>query len=201
MWFKFLLVVHVIISIAMVGVILIQRSEGGGLTGGSPSGLMSARGAANFLTRATTILATLFVALSITLAGMATFSRAPGTIDQSLAKKKGALDQAGPAVAGEPSNATAPIVPTVDAATAGGTVKVEGEKSPAALGAAPAKPVDKKLIGTPDPKAESKPLPRAVSKPVVKPVNVPTEVFTPPAAQQTPPVKVPDGLIPTTNPQ
>jgi len=52
--FTFLLVVHAIIAAALVGVILVQRSEGGGLgMGGSPSGLMSARGAADFLTRAT----------------------------------------------------------------------------------------------------------------------------------------------------
>ena len=72
--FKFLLVVHVIIAVALVGVILMQRSEGGGLTtgGGSPSGLMSARGAADFLTRATTILAAIFIALSILHAVLAT---------------------------------------------------------------------------------------------------------------------------------
>jgi preprotein translocase subunit SecG len=71
----------------MVTVILMQRSEGGGLgVGGSPSGLMSARGAADFLTRATAILATLFVVLSIALAGLATVERAPMKIDPSLSK-------------------------------------------------------------------------------------------------------------------
>jgi len=86
--YKFLLVVHAIIAAAMVGVILMQRSEGGGLAGGgSPSGLMTARGAADFLTRATTILATLFVLLSIGLAGLATFNRTPDVLDTSLAKQ------------------------------------------------------------------------------------------------------------------
>ena len=84
--FTFLLVVHVIIAVALVGVILVQRSEGGGLTGGSPSWLMSARGAGNFLTRMTTILATLFVLLSIALAAVATLSSKPDTIDASLAR-------------------------------------------------------------------------------------------------------------------
>ena len=70
--FIFLTVLQAIIGAALVGVILIQRSEGGGLgVGGSPSGLMSARGAADFLTRLTTILATLFVGLSIALAVIA----------------------------------------------------------------------------------------------------------------------------------
>src|SRR3546814_14525007 len=58
--FTFILVVQAIVAAALVGVVLMQRSEGGGLgVGGSPSGLMSARGAADFLTRATTILAIL----------------------------------------------------------------------------------------------------------------------------------------------
>jgi preprotein translocase subunit SecG len=86
MLFTFLLVVQSIVAAAMVGVILMQRSEGGGLgVGGSPSGLMSARGAADFLTRATTILATLFVVLSIALAGLATVQQAPVTIDPNAA--------------------------------------------------------------------------------------------------------------------
>jgi len=70
--FHFLIVVQAIVSAALVGVILMQRSEGGGLgMGGSPSGLMSARGAADFMTRMTTILATIFVLLSISLAFVA----------------------------------------------------------------------------------------------------------------------------------
>ncbi len=85
--FTFLLVIHALIAASLVGVILMQRSEGGGLgMGGSPSGLMSARGAADFLTRATTVLATLFVLLSIALAVVATQRAAPSTIDTSLAR-------------------------------------------------------------------------------------------------------------------
>lgn len=85
--FKFLLIVQTLVAAALVGVILMQRSEGGGLgVGGNSSGLMTARGAADFLTRATAILATLFVVLSIALAGIATVQRAPTTIDTSLAK-------------------------------------------------------------------------------------------------------------------
>jgi preprotein translocase subunit SecG len=85
--FTFLLILQSIIAASMVAVILMQRSEGGGLgVGGSPSGLMSARGAADFLTRATSILATLFVILSIGLAGLATLERAPMKIDPALSK-------------------------------------------------------------------------------------------------------------------
>jgi preprotein translocase subunit SecG len=70
--FLFLTVVQAIVAAALVGVILMQRSEGGGLgIGGSPSGMMSARGAADFLTRATKWLAVVFVGLSIALAFVA----------------------------------------------------------------------------------------------------------------------------------
>lgn len=89
--FTFLLVIHALISAALVGVILMQRSEGGGLTSsGNPAGLMSARGAADFLTRATAVLATIFVVLSITLAALATMQRGSRTLDTSLAHKMAA---------------------------------------------------------------------------------------------------------------
>jgi len=91
MLFTFLLVVQAIIAALLVTVILMQKSEGGGLTsGGSPSGLMSARGAADFLTRSTAVLATLFVAMSILLAVLAA-TRESTTIDTSLAGQSGAV--------------------------------------------------------------------------------------------------------------
>lgn len=84
MLFTILLVVQVVIGVGLVSVILVQRSEGGGLTGGgSPAGLMSARGAADFLTRTTAILATVFVALTIALAFLAA-NRHAVSIDTSL---------------------------------------------------------------------------------------------------------------------
>lgn len=67
--FIFLIVLQAIVAAMLVVVILIQKSEGGGLgVGGSPSGFMSARGAADFMTRATGVLAAIFVGLSIVLA-------------------------------------------------------------------------------------------------------------------------------------
>lgn len=63
-----LLVIHLIIAIALVATVLLQRSEGGALgIGGGPGGMMTARGAANLLTRATAILAACFFATSIGL--------------------------------------------------------------------------------------------------------------------------------------
>ena len=95
--FAFLLVLHAIIAAVLVTVILMQRSEGGGLgMGGSPSGLMSARGAADFLTRATAVTATLFVGLSIVLAVFAA-TRHNEAIDTSLSRRNAALPAAQPA--------------------------------------------------------------------------------------------------------
>ncbi|HEV2864947.1 MAG TPA: preprotein translocase subunit SecG [Allosphingosinicella sp.] len=94
--FTFLLILQTLVAIVMITVILMQRSEGGGLaSGGSPSGLMTARGAADFLTRTTSIAAALFIALSIVLAALAAGQRGPRTIDPSLAKQ-------GPPPAGAP---------------------------------------------------------------------------------------------------
>lgn len=85
--FTFLLVVHALIAAMLVAVILMQKSEGGGLTtGGSPSGLMSARGAADFLTRSTAVLAGAFVLLSIALAFLAA-TRNATSVDTSLQRK------------------------------------------------------------------------------------------------------------------
>jgi preprotein translocase subunit SecG len=106
--FTFLLIVHAIIAAALVAVILMQRSEGGGLgVGGSPSGLMSARGAADFLTRATTILASLFVVMSIGLAALATVQRGPRTIDTSLARQAAPVAPASPVPMADPLAAAA----------------------------------------------------------------------------------------------
>lgn len=83
--FLFLTVVQALVGAALVCVVLLQRSEGGGLgVGGSPSGLMSARGAADFMTRATTILATIFVILSIALAAVSVSATSGSEVDTSL---------------------------------------------------------------------------------------------------------------------
>ena len=67
-----ILVVHVILAITMIGTVLLQRSEGGALgIGGGGGGLMSGRSQSNFLTRATAVLAGLFMLTSLTLTIMA----------------------------------------------------------------------------------------------------------------------------------
>lgn len=113
----FVLVLQSIITAALVGVILIQRSEGGGLgMGGSPSGMLSARGAGSFLTRATAILATVFVLLSIASAVVASRQGAPRAIDESLAKR--------------PAQ-TAPAAPPPAVPLGGGTVPPAAPAAPA----------------------------------------------------------------------
>lgn len=68
---KVLLVLHVFVTVALIGVVLIQRSEGGGLGLGGGQGMgsfMTGRGTANLLTRTTAILGTAFFVLSLALA-------------------------------------------------------------------------------------------------------------------------------------
>ena len=102
-----ILVIHVLIAIALIGVILMQRSEGGALGmgggggGGGMGGLMTGRGAANLLTRSTAILATSFMATSILLAILVGSGRESGSI----------LDQP---VQEQPVQPSGPIVPQSD---------------------------------------------------------------------------------------
>lgn len=85
--FTFLLILQTLVAASLVLVILVQRSEGGGLgVGGSSSGFMTARGAADFLTRATAVLGGAFVVLSISLAAIAGATRESAKIDTSLAR-------------------------------------------------------------------------------------------------------------------
>ena len=100
-----LLIIHLLIALALVGVILLQRSEGGalGIGGGGMGGLMSGRSSANLLTRTTAFLAAGFIATSLLLAIVATHQSAPRSI----------LDQPA-APAAEPEAPTTPRAPVAD---------------------------------------------------------------------------------------
>jgi len=88
--FLFLTVVQALVAAALVGVVLMQRSEGGGLgIGGSPSGALGARGAADFLTRSTKWLAVFFVALSIVLAALAVRETGVSSVTSTLERDVG----------------------------------------------------------------------------------------------------------------
>lgn len=77
-----LLVVHILIAIALVGIILLQKSEGGalGMGGGGMSGFMTGRSTANLLTRTTAILAVLFIVTSLSLVWFSNRGHAPRSI-------------------------------------------------------------------------------------------------------------------------
>ena len=77
-----IIVIHLMLVMSMIGVVLLQRSEGGGLGIGSTGGFMSSRGTANVLTRATAMLAALFFVTSLTLSILASISRKPTSILQ-----------------------------------------------------------------------------------------------------------------------
>lgn len=127
-----ILVVHLMIAVALVGSVLLQRSEGGalGIGGGSGGGgLMSGRGAANMLTRTTAILAAAFFATSILLGILARQSSAPtsaldgvtnsqpgqstprGTVLDQLQRRAPATTPSAPATPTTPAAPTTPQVP------------------------------------------------------------------------------------------
>jgi preprotein translocase subunit SecG len=100
-----LLVVQLLIAVALIAVILLQRTaqDGGGLMGGGATmgGLFTARGSANLLTRTTAILATLFIVNSLAL----------GVIASSQHQGKSVVERATEAPAPAPATPAAPIVP------------------------------------------------------------------------------------------
>jgi len=99
------LVIHVLLAIALVGVVLLQRSEGGALGigggGGGAGGFMTGRGTANLLTRTTAILAAAFIGTSLLLAILASADRGTGSF----------VDQPAPAPVQAPAEPDKPAAP------------------------------------------------------------------------------------------
>lgn len=128
------IVIHLMVVLALVGVVLLQRSEGGGLGIGGGSGFMSARGAANALTRATAILAATFFATSIALSLIARYGdKATDVLDRVPAAQTqqgggGVLDQLG----GKDIPAPEPAAPAAE------TPAAPAAETPAAPAATPA---------------------------------------------------------------
>ena len=118
-----LIVIHLMVVVALVGVVLLQRSEGGGLGIGGGSGFMTARGAANALTRATGILAIAFFATSLSLSLLARYGERPiDILDRrrlpaartAAAMAAGVLDKLGGNDAATPPATDAATPPTAD---------------------------------------------------------------------------------------
>ena len=91
-----LIVIHLMIVIALVAVVMLQRSEGGALGIGGGSGFMTGRGKANALTRATAWLGGLFFVTSLLLSVLANMQRAPKSVFDQVApqQQQGAPGQA-----------------------------------------------------------------------------------------------------------
>lgn len=83
-----LLVIHVLLSLAIIGLVLLQRGKGAeagaALGGGASATMFGARGAANFLSRTTAILAAAFIISSLVLANMATNRTAPDSVIEKV---------------------------------------------------------------------------------------------------------------------
>ena len=119
------IVVHLMLVLALIGVVLLQKSEGGGLGIGSTGGFMTSRGTANVLTRATAILAGLFFATSLILSILAGMNCKPTSIIGG--------GQSAPAAPTAPAGPSAPLNP-------GGILNQLKPAAPPAAPAAPAGP-------------------------------------------------------------
>ena len=97
-----IIVVHLMIVVVLIGAVLLQKSEGGGLGMGGGAGFMSSRGTANLLTRTTAVLACGFFATSLLLSWLASLDRKPASIIGA---------QAPPAQSQPVSDAPTPVTP------------------------------------------------------------------------------------------
>lgn len=171
-----IIVVHLMIVLALVGVVLLQRSEGGGLGIGGGSGFMTTRGTANVLTRATAILAAAFFATSLGLSLIARYGAQPlDILDRQPVEQgqgQGVLDQLGGG-----SDIPAPPATTPPTSDNGAAAPAEPATPEAA---APAEPATPEAAAPAQPDASS---------------------ATPPAAPEAPAAEVPGSATPSTEPQ
>ena len=129
-----LIVIHLMVVVALVGVVLLQRSEGGGLGIGGGSGFMTARGAANALTRATGILAIVFFATSLSLSLIARYGERPIDILDRVPGTSG--DQNG----GDQNGGKGGVLDKLGGSTTTPPATDSGTTPPATTPAEPAKP-------------------------------------------------------------
>lgn len=110
-----LLVIHLLLAIALVGSVLLQRSEGGGLGigggGGAGGGLFTSKETANLLTRTTAVLAACFMATSLTLAIMANQSAGPRSILDAEEPQTTPFEATPPELPVEPAPPAEPSAP------------------------------------------------------------------------------------------
>ncbi len=114
------IVIHLMIVAVMIGMVLLQKSEGGGLGMGGGAGFMSSRGTANLLSRATAILAAGFFVTSLFLNWLASYNRAPTSI------------LGAPASQSQPAGGATPIAPPTSGGILDSLKKSDQQQNPPA---------------------------------------------------------------------
>jgi preprotein translocase subunit SecG len=221
-----LLAAVIVVCIALVGVILLQRSEGGvlGMSGGGTGNFMSARGTGDLLTRTTQILAAVFFGLCLIMTLVTGHIRRQSSLEnqlKGLAIAPGAASSQPPASAAPPSlNRAAPAAPTAPAAPLGNGLNLFGntaapaaparvQPAPAPIAAAPApqaaapKPpvAGPKAAAVPSAKPAARPKAASSEKPAASsaapaPIVTPAPLAVPPPPAAPPPAPAAAGASP-----
>jgi preprotein translocase subunit SecG len=176
-----LITLDIIVCMALIGVVLMQRSEGGAFgMGGGPTGLVTARGAGDLLTRTTWILFALFLALSLGLTLLGAHDRATSSIVEKLK-----LQHA------NPNELNQPLTPPVPA----GTAPIGGGPTPGSLVAPPVQsapaplsaPAPQPLTTVPNLGAQPRPKPAHAAAPKAETAPAPPVLEPPPPVSIAPP--------------
>ena len=174
-----LITLDILVCVALISVVLLQRSEGGAFgMGGGPTGLITARGAGDLLTRTTWVLFGLFLALSIGLTLLGAHDRATSSVLERLK-----LQQANPNALSQPvtppPTAPAPGAPLM-APNAQGAPAQGALGAPAPAAAAPAAPAPQPAARAPHPRKAAQPPQAAPSLEAPPPQPAPTLEAPPP---------------------
>ena len=123
------IVIHLMIVATLIGAVLLQKSEGGGLGVGGGAGFMSSRGTANLLTRTTAVLAVGFFLTSLVLSWLASYDRKPASIIDST-----------PASQSQPTGPATPISPPTSGGLLDSLKKSDERSQPPAAPSGPQAP-------------------------------------------------------------
>lgn len=117
------IVIHLMIVTVLIGTVLLQKSEGGGLGMGGGAGFMSSRGTANLLTRTTAVLAVGFFVTSLLLSWIASYDRKPASILGGQ-----------PASQSQPAGGAVPITPPTSGGVLDSLKKADEQQNQAPAG-------------------------------------------------------------------
>jgi preprotein translocase subunit SecG len=190
-----LLTLNIMVCLALIGVVLLQRSEGGALgAGGSPTGLITTRGAGDLLTRATWVLFVMFLSLSLALTLLGGRARSDQatlnglknlTVNPDALRKPASATPAGPPIPASPAPTGQGVPLPVQLPPLGGPAPRQG-------------PVHRTPVARPDraPSARaSAPAPAATAGPAA----TPAPLALPPLTTTPPPLAVPPVSSPATS--